>query len=192
MFQFSHRLAILTISLAPFVIAATAHAQVQTVVNGTMCVCDDSDSSIYDYELKRMISDLIPDCSKKLLMFTQCYGGDFLDDFAGDANTAATSANSPGKQSYYDGYDDDAAAGLRPAVGRTASDVHGDGVAGRDSLETPQTGGALPGPSFPMDPVGTNDVHSRHVLFYTGQPDPKDDAMLDTIKGTSPASPTPP
>jgi hypothetical protein len=151
---------------------------------GTMCTCDDADGPIYDTELAEMIGAKIPDCVKKLLVFTQCYGGDFLDNFAGDPNTAATSANEPGKPAYYGGYDDDAAAGLRPGAGRTAGDMHGDASApgAKDPRETPQTGGGLPVGGFPLDPVGTNGISSRHILFYAGKPNAADDGYLDTIR----------
>ena len=161
--------------------AQLVQAQVATT-DGTLPTNAAGEGPIYDDELAKLVHTLLPECAKKLLMFTECYGGDFLDEFAGDANTAVTSADEAGDESIYGGYHDDAAKGLKPGAGRTAKDAHDDGVAGKADSESPQTGGGLPLTDFPLDPVGTNGVHSRHVLVYAGKPEAMDDADRDAIK----------
>jgi hypothetical protein len=63
--------------------------------------------------------------------------------------------------------------------------VHDAGTAGKDSTETPSTGGGLAPGAVPLEPV-TEDgpVRSRHVIVYAGMPDAKgrDNAQRDKIK----------
>jgi|GEM_PF-6539771 len=156
------------------------------VTDGTLPVTAPGEPPIFDDELAEMIRRLIPQCSKKLMMFTQCYGGNFLDQFEGDPNTATTSADEPGDESIYGGYHDDAARGLKSGPGRTAKDAHDAGTAGKAASESPQSGGGLGLTDFPLDPVGTNGVCSRHILVYAGIPEPMDDADRDAIKANFP------
>ena len=69
---------------------------------------------------------------RTLLIFTQCYGGDMMDNFSSRPGTTILSATSAGgERSTYEGYDDDAVAALIPELGRTSDDVHAAGVAGK-------------------------------------------------------------
>ena len=141
-----------------------------------------SGPSIYDYQLRAMLDQFIPtgNAHSTLLVFTQCYGGDMMDDFAGRANTTVLSAGSPGEVTYYGGYHDDAAKALRPGSGRTSNDVHNAGVAGKDKDEHPQQ----QGPVASLEPVdeANGPIKSRHVLVYAGQPAALDNKDRDTIK----------
>lgn len=143
-------------------------------------------SSIYDNELKQMIDKHITNSAKRLVVLTQCYGGDALEALKNTTNTAVISATSRGQKAYYGGYDDDAATATKPGAGRTGQTVHDAGVAGKHGKETPQTGGTLSPGNFPLAPVTDDgDVRSRHVVVYAGQPDNKpgrDVTQRDLIK----------
>ncbi|QOI99722.1 MAG: hypothetical protein HRU70_04200 [Phycisphaeraceae bacterium] len=162
-----------------------AHAQ----GTGTLPTSVAGDGPIFDFELKKLIDDIIPACSPKLLVFTQCYGGDFLNEFAGSGNTTVLTGSGPGKVTYYGGYHRGAAGALRPGPGRTARDVHQGGINRRVGDENPQTGGTVPPQNFPLDPVGQNNILSRHVLVYAGKPEPLDNADRDDIRGAFPNNP---
>lgn len=149
--------------------------------------------SITAEDLKNLLRH-VPAESKKLLVFTQCFGGSIAlsEGFRDMPNTAIASATSPNQLARYGGYDDDAARGLRPENGRTALDLHRDGLRGRSTAlpakdgtpqskefifkngEWPVTAGALPLESFSLAPVTADGpVKSRHVVFYAGQPEDK-------------------
>ena len=120
-------------------------------------------------QLSEMLAAHIPGATPKLLVFSQCYGGNIADApaFRRMANTAITSGTSPGQQGAYGGYHDDAARALRPGTGRTAMNVHRDGFAGRMITwdgqgqfdreiqrlwgDNPIQRGGLPLVSFPLD-----------------------------------------
>ena len=136
---------------------------------------------ITDDMLRVMLDAFIPpqNAQSSLLIFTECYGGDKMDDFEGRPGTTVLSATSPCQPAYYGGYHDDAARALRPGEGRTSNDVHNAGVAGKDSQENPQQQG--PGCSLePTMPDGP--IQSRHVLVYAGQPNNLDNADRDNIQ----------
>lgn len=123
---------------------------------------------IYDFDLRQMLDEYMPEYQSMLLIFTQCYGGDFLDNFAGKPNTAVLSATSPGQQANYGGYENDASDALYPALGRTSDDVHAAGVGGKAPGETPQKIGDAVSLEL-TNPAGA--IRSRHVLYYAGLPD---------------------
>ncbi|HZU86875.1 MAG TPA: hypothetical protein VFF78_05300 [Anaerolineaceae bacterium] len=126
-------------------------------------------ASIYDDELRALLDEYIPTANahSALLVFTQCFGGDMLDNFAGRENTGVISATSPGgEEAQYGGYHDDAAAGLFPAAGRTSADVHAAGMAGKDPSEHPVS----QGDPISLEPItGKVPITSRHVLFFAGE-----------------------
>jgi hypothetical protein len=138
-----------------------------TETHGT--ICSNSNFDLMDDRFAAMLNILLPanNAHSTLVVFTQCYGGDAMDDLASRPNTAVVSATSPGQTATYGGYDDDAAAALRPGAGRTSNDVHEAGVAGKASGETPQSQGS-PVSLEPTNPDGP--IRSRHVLIYAGIP----------------------
>lgn len=149
--------------------------------HGTLCVS--SGCPMYDFELAQLIAAHIPACTKKLIVLTECYGGDVVNDFANSPNTAVISATSPGQQAQYGGYDDDAANALRPGPGRNGNDVHVAGRNGRGRGETPMRGGTMSAGNFNLDDVSSNGpVRSRHIVYYAGKPNGMDNAYRDTIK----------
>ncbi|HMP96755.1 MAG TPA: hypothetical protein PKA51_07535, partial [Kiritimatiellia bacterium] len=149
---------------------ARAVAVTNISTNGTLSTS--SGASIPDTNVAHWIKQYIPTNSKKLVVLTQCYGGNMVDKFDGDPNTTVISGTSPGQLGIYGGYDDGASRGLRPGPGRTAQDIHNGGVGTRNRRETPMTGGGLHPTNFPMERVSTGGVvRSRHVVFYAGQPD---------------------
>lgn len=149
-------------------------------------LCTSKGDYISDNKLDQFIDSFIPPQCKRLLVFTQCYGGDCAKRFSGKTNTAVASATSPGQQAEYGGYDDDSAAALKPGAGRTGQDVHNAGVAGKDSSETPSTGGGLALAGFSLaPPAAGTDVESRHIVVYAGIPSTNaslDIAQRDKIK----------
>ncbi len=134
-------------------------------------LCTSAGADVTESDLAGMISTYISPFANRMITFTQCYGGDCLDSFTG-SNTTVTSATSAGQEAVYGGYDDDAAEALRPGGG-TAGTVHDAGTAGRDSDETPTTGGGLSPDDFSLEPVDPiyGPVTSRHIVVYAGIPD---------------------
>lgn len=145
-------------------------------------------------DLKGMIDRFVPAECKRLLVFTECFGGSIAlaEGFRDMPNTAIASATSPNQLAYYGGYDDDAARGLRPQAGRTALDMHRDGLRGRTTAQPPENGtpqskqfmfeksewpvtaGALPLESFSLAPVTADGpVKSRHIIYFAGQAEDK-------------------
>ncbi|MCC7409042.1 MAG: VPLPA-CTERM sorting domain-containing protein [Phycisphaeraceae bacterium] len=173
--------------LAGWVLAAAAawaggvHAA--TITKGTLSAS--KGTSILDSDLAKWIDDYIPGGSQRLIVMTQCYGGDTAKAFTGKANTAVASATSAGEKATYGGYDKSAADALKPGAGKTASDVHTAGTGGKASGETPSSNGGLGLGDFKLDPTDANS--SRHVLVYAGKPDggggTSDTAQRDKIKG---------
>ncbi len=147
-------------------------------------ICTTYGDDIYDYQLDQMIDSFIPPSAKRLIVLTQCYGGDAADNFTG-TNTAVLSATSPGQKAKYGGYDDDAANACKPGAGKTGQSVHAAGTAGKHPAETPVMGGGLAPGAVSLEPVTADGaVRSRHVVVYAGMPDAKgrDNAQRDKIK----------
>ncbi|MGD9688189.1 MAG: hypothetical protein AB7K52_05565 [Phycisphaerales bacterium] len=168
--------------LAGITLGGSAMAQLVAAPQATLPTCVAGDGPIYDTEVEAAIRRNIPACAPKLIIMTQCYGGDFLNDFAMSANTTVLTAGQPGAVTYYGGYHDDAARGLRPGAGRTAMDVHTAGTDGKDAREMPKTGGTVAPGGFSLEPITpTSAVQSRHVLVYAGKPNAQDDADRDAI-----------
>jgi hypothetical protein len=157
-------------------------------VRTTGTLATNSGPSILDNQLLKMLDDFIPTSKahSTLIILTQCYGGDMLDDFEGRDNTTVLSATSPGEKARYGGYDDDAAKSLKPEEGNTSDKVHEAGEKGKAAGETPQKQGPAEGASLePTDSDGS--IKSRHVLVYAGKPhsssnEPYDKWQRDTIK----------
>ncbi len=140
-----------------------------------------SGPSIYDTQLRKMLDTFIPttNAHSALLVFTQCFAGNLVDDFAGRTGTTTLSATAPGESAWYGGYHDDAAEALHPGVGRTSDDVHTAGVAGKSSHEHPSSSGA----PVSLEPTSdSGEIQSRHVLVYAGQPNAKDEADCRQIE----------
>jgi len=149
--------------------SAVAQTSSTTKKHGTLCVS--SGCPMYDFELADLIASHIPACTKKLIVLTECYGGDVVNDFANSPNTAVISATSPGQLAQYGGYDDDAANALRPGPGRNGNDVHVAGRNGRGKGEKPMRGGTMSAGNFNLDDVSSNGpVRSRHIVYYAGIP----------------------
>jgi hypothetical protein len=145
-------------------------------------------------DLRSLLDRYVPAEAKKLLIFTQCYGGNMAtsDALVNAPNIAIASATSPKQTGKYGGYHDDAARALRPADGRTAQDLHQTASQGKMTMtpaeggmlqdksvlhnnsEWPRTAGGLTLSSFSLDPVSaTGPVKSRHIVIFMGQPEAK-------------------
>jgi len=149
---------------------ASGGAVTNATVRGTLAT--NAGASIRDDDLARWIDTYIPTNTPKLLVLTQCYGGDMAKEFADKANTVVISATSEGEEAIYGGYDAGATGAMQPGAGRTAQDIHNAGVDNRDAVETPTVTGGMNPTNFPMSSVSTSGVvRSRHVIMYAGQPD---------------------
>jgi hypothetical protein len=159
-------------------LTASISGQVETVTNGFLSVNDGD--RIQDSKLASWISG-IDSSANRLLILTECYGGEVALQFTG-TNTAVTSATSLTSQTAYaGGYDTGAANALVPATGGNALGVHDLASLIKNPKESPTTGGGLALSSFPLDPVGTNNIESRHIIVYAGRPTNDDTTNRDTI-----------
>ncbi len=126
---------------------------------------------VSDTDLATLIDTYIPEYHSTILIFTQCFGGNFLLPFAGRERTVAMSASGPGTVSYYGGFHDDAARALTPSEGKTSHDIFTAGQAGKNSKETP----LITGEAIPYEPVSADgEIRSRHVLVYAALPESLD------------------
>jgi hypothetical protein len=154
--------------------------------------------SIHALWLKQLLDTNIPPDAAKLMIFTQCYGGNiaFSSYFRDAANTAIASATSPNQTGKYGGYHDDAAKALSPGEGKTAFDVHEAATEGRTALEPndlggepsktnlflnsewPRIAGGLNLADFSLQSTASNGpVKSRHIVIYMGSPEAKNIAI---------------
>lgn len=171
-------------SLCYFTAAISAHSA-NPVLKATISTSEGS--RIYDEQLAGWLENMIDPHAKQLVVLTECYGGNAVDNFTG-ANTAVASATSPGEQAEYGAYDSAAAGALKPGAGRTAQNVQNAGAANKakDGTENPSKGGGLSLGDFPLeDTSAAGNVQSRHILIYAGKPSDKgkDDNLRDKIKG---------
>jgi hypothetical protein len=144
--------------------------------HGTLSAADGN--HIYDWQLDQMIKKLMGvNYQSRIFCFTECYGGDKIDDFAGDRNTTILTGGAPGKVTYYGGYDRGLAQGLRP--GSTTSAAHQAGLAHQKLLESPTATG-------PNQDIGTGGaggaIKSCHVLVWAGKPDSPDWDDINDIR----------
>lgn len=139
----------------------------------------------WDDSRRKYISDVqlyslmlqIPKEVKRLLIFSQCYGGEFakspLFQFS---HTATMSASGPDETSIYGGFHLGVSGGAKPEEGRTAQTIYDDGMAnayldGSGFETTEMKGGGLDLKEFHLDPVTeTGKVRSRHIIIYCGKP----------------------
>ncbi len=143
-----------------------------------------SGAAISQTQLKNWIDEFSPDVSDRLIVLTECYGGNVATEFAGKANTAVASATKPGQLARYGRYDKGAAAALKPGSG-TGQTVHDAGIATKSTLEDPTTGGGMALSDFSLQNTSTSAsaaVRSRHVLVYAGQPDGNPPNKDDDVK----------
>lgn len=156
------------------VVAGILDSAIAGVVQGTLCTT--KGDSITSDQLRDWIDELIPGGNQRLLVMTQCYGGNSATSFSGSGGTSVVSATSAGQTAVYGGYDNDAAGALAPGAGNTGATVHAAGTAGKHASETPSTGGGAAAGGFslapvPAAPAPADPIHSRHVLVYAGIPD---------------------
>lgn len=151
------------------------------------------DFSVPADTLRGMIDRFIPAETEKLLVLTECFGGNIIysPSFADAPNTCIISATVPNQTGKYGGYHDDAARALKPENGRTALTVHSEGVQGKKTAvpgpgetnsfafqfrysEWPLTGGSMPPEAFSLEPITpASQVQSRHIIIFMGEPETK-------------------
>lgn len=175
----------LAMPMAIFLVC-TAGLNAATATYGTLS-SQKGTRSVYDWELQALLGKhfdknadgLVED--DILIYFTECYGGDKLENFNNTANethkdavrfsnASVYSAAEAGKTSQYGGYHDNAAAALKP--GATSNGVHNAGIGGKAASETPQNSG-------PDKTVGG--TNSTHVLVWSGQSNSQDESDIVNI-----------
>jgi len=129
---------------------------------------------ILDTSVAARFPSTIPGCVKKLLVLTQCFGGNFLDEFISTPNVAIASATDEGQLSQYEWYDVAAAGASYHDPGRTAADLHAEASLNAHPDESPQIGGGMPLSDFPMDLEGQAAQSKLHILYYAGRPNQVD------------------
>lgn len=175
-------------------------------------------AQISSSDLFFQIDRYIPREAPKLLIFAQCFGGNMAlhSLIRNMPNTTILSATTPNQEAHYGGYHDDAARGLKPEAGRTASTVHEEASIGKSTIipkdpsdtspdpvdptqlkelfhkyaELPRISGTVPPEQFSLEPVtSTGAVRSRHIVIYAGRPDSKTEFVLRHGTHTIPTSP---
>ncbi len=134
-------------------------------------VADDRDD-VLDSELERLINTNIATngYGSMILAFTQCFGEDCFDDFAGYGNTALLSGSQICHTSQYGGYHRGLARNLVP--GSTTNAAHAAADAQKGPGDTPVKAGT-------NENIGT--LSSTHVLVWAGKPNWLDQADIDNI-----------
>jgi len=168
--------------------AGTASAQIAT---GALAGNAGNNSAIIDTHVAHLIRTHVPGCNKKLLIMTQCYGGNFIDEFSADASIAIASATSEGELSHYNTYDLGAALSLRPEAGHNAQVMHTEAIAIGQSAatlagivltEVPDVGGGLALVDYPLEATTKPLQQAVHILFYAGKPEEPDVAQYWIIR----------
>jgi len=144
-------------------------ANPSAVQEGTLCINGYGDIRATD--LSTWINNAIPSSSQRLMVLTECFGGNTAQAFANQANTAVISATSPGQIAYYGTYAVGATGALTAGATNTGQTVANAANATASPDETPSTGGGLAPASFSLAPVTAfGPIESRHVLIYSGMP----------------------
>jgi hypothetical protein len=126
---------------------------------------------VYDFEVRDLIDQYIgSNYESMILAFTQCYGGDNIDNFSDLANTSILSGSTPGNTTDYGGYHASLSQNFTP--GSDTDTAHAAGAAGASSGDSPNT-------------AGTNQTiggtGSTHVLVWAGQPNNLDQQDIDNL-----------
>ena len=131
----------------------------ETQMHGTLV--EHGGPGIFDFELREMLEANIGDNYESMILtFTQCYGGDFIDDFQDTRDTTILTGNPACKVTYYGGYHRGIAQSLD--LGESTSDAH-------SAAET-----SNPHPREDPQHVGESreigGSESTHVLVWAGDP----------------------
>ncbi len=140
---------------------------------------------VASWDLKTMLDHYISSYHSRLLVFTCCFAGDFANAFKDSPRTATLSSTTHDKSCKYFGYHDDAAAALRPGVGRTSTDVHAAGVRGSRVAATGPTDAPYTlGQAVSLEPTSANGpIRSRHVVVIMSRALEPDDADVAVLRG---------
>jgi|GEM_PF-3558157 len=126
---------------------------------------------ILDIQLARLINMHIKNYQNMILIFTCCYAGDFVDDFAGKPNTAVLAGNQPCQCTWDGWYDLGVANALK--MGKNVTDIHQAGKNNKHPGENPFWVG-------PNLKVGGKS--STHILIWAGNPGRGDWNEINKIK----------
>jgi hypothetical protein len=176
------------VALAAVALAGWGSGARAGIIVGTLSTS--SGASIPAPDVQAWITEWVPATTPKLVVLTECYGGNALPDFTGNS-TAVISATSAFQQATYGYFDMGSASALGPdvpAAMKTAQNVLDGGSERQAPTETPIFGGGLALGSYSLDnATAAGDVQGRQVLVYAGQPDggklATDAGLLNTIAG---------
>lgn len=144
-------------------------ANPSAVQEGTLLINGYGDIGATD--LNTWINNAIPSSSQRLIILTECFGGNTAQAFANQTNTAVISATSPGQLGYYGTYAVGATGALTAGAANTGQTVADAANATASPSTTPSTGGGLAPASFSLAPVTAfGPIESRHILIYSGLP----------------------
>ncbi len=138
-----------------------------------------------DFMLRQLIDNYIPTnrAHSAILIFTECFGGDQVDDFEGRCSTTVLSATSSGEQATYNKYDLYISEQLKPGP-QTAFEIHMGYKKDLNDEEYETKSHWIPpgtlGASL-EETTKTGNIRSRHILFYAGKPETKDDIYLANL-----------
>lgn len=133
-------------------------------------------------DLVALHREFVPQYHSEIIVNPVCFGGSFNETLASRPRAAILSGTtdvSPFEVGWYGGYGDDAILALRPGPGRTTTDVHNAGIAGKDRREHPTLAGVVAS----LEPTSaTGPIRKRFVLMYTGRPERWDATDRDRLK----------
>jgi hypothetical protein len=161
--------------LSLLALSGMVHVQAVEEITGSFPANDGN--FIDDFELKELLDLHIGDnYHSRILAFTECFGGDKIDNFAGDRDTTILSGSMAGDVTYYYGYHRALANFLKP--GSDSDTAHAMAVTYKNSLDTPIKSG-------PNVDIGTGgdggNITSTHVLVWAGYPEQPDQKDINDI-----------
>ena len=157
---------------------APAAAPAAPETHGTLVSGEGPD--VYDWQLDLLLDLFLGNnYHSRILAFTECYGGDKIDEFSGDPATTILSGSMPGRTTRYGGYHRGLAQGLAP--GTDTDTAHQAGVDAADPADSPTKVG-------PNQEIGTGGdggaIQSTHVLVWAGDPNGQDQQDINDIHGS--------
>jgi len=144
---------------------------------GSLTSSDGND--VYDWEVRELFDIYIGgNFESAIFAFTQCYGGDNIDNFSDLSNTAILSGGAPGNTTVYGGYHEALSSGLTPGTDSTTA--HSVGVEGALQGDSPTLAGSN---------VNVGGTGSTHVLVWAGDPNELDQQDIDSLEGNFAGNP---
>lgn len=176
----------LWIAAVVFSLVSASVAAAENRVHGALSV-EGGGKPITDKQFRKALDTAIPHdrVRNTVIILTQCFGGDMVDDLESRPGTTILSATSSGEDSYGWWYDLGAAKGLEPAPGWSTTDLAELARIANTLGGVERSTSQLVGPEVSLentDPNGpAGSIRSRHILFYAGIPSRNDHDLLERI-----------